>query len=121
MVKAFKVSIVILIHIMPRKNITDLPLQLIGTPFQKNIWQMLQNIPFGGTVSYQDLANNANSPKAARAIGSANAKNPIVIIIPCHRVIKSDGQIGGYAGGVACKRQLLELEGSSPCNKIPTF
>ncbi len=91
-------------------KIFDLPLQLRGTPFQKNIWQILQKIPFGETLSYQALARSIDNSKAARAVGSANAKNPIVIIIPCHRVIKSDGQIGGYAGGIACKEKLIALE-----------
>ena len=91
----------------------DLPLSPKGgTPFQQMVWKQLQEIPYGETISYSQLAQAVNNPKACRAVGSANGKNPISIIIPCHRVIASDGTLGGYAGGLNMKRQLLSLEKS---------
>ncbi|MBK2123968.1 methylated-DNA--[protein]-cysteine S-methyltransferase [Fangia hongkongensis] len=89
----------------------DLPISLEGTHFQKCVWQALQNIPFGQTISYKTLAKNVDNPKALRAVGSANGKNPISIIVPCHRVIRESGNIGGYGGGLKAKRTLLALEG----------
>ncbi len=89
----------------------DLPLDLEGTAFQKKVWQQLQRIPFGQTVSYGDVAKRIKNPKAVRAVGSANGKNPVCVIVPCHRVIASDGTIGGYSGGLQVKRKLLALEG----------
>lgn len=91
----------------------DLPLDLGGTDFQKQVWSELSRIPFGRTVSYADIARKIKNPKAVRAVGSANGKNPVCIIVPCHRVITSDGRIGGYAGGVSIKSKLLSLEGCS--------
>ena len=83
---------------------------LEGTPFQLRVWAELKKIPYGKTISYQDLARRLRSPSAARAVGGANSKNPVSIIVPCHRVIRADGSIGGYAGGVATKRKILNLE-----------
>lgn len=88
----------------------DLPLAPEGSPFQKRVWQELQKIPYGHQISYAELARRTGSPKACRAVGSANGKNLIFIIIPCHRVVQSDGKIGGYAFGPQMKRFLLELE-----------
>ena len=88
----------------------DVPLDLGGTAFQRQVWRELAHIPFGQTLSYSDIAKRIKNPKAVRAVGSANGKNPVCIIIPCHRVIASDGTIGGYAGGIKIKQQLLELE-----------
>lgn len=88
----------------------DLPTALSGTEFQLKVWSELQNIPYGKTASYKEIAINTGSPKAARAVGNANNKNPILIIVPCHRVIKSSGDIGDYAFGSSMKRYLLELE-----------
>lgn len=88
----------------------DLVLDFAGTPFQESVWRALRDIPFGATISYQALAAAIRNPKAVRAVGSANGKNPLCIIIPCHRVIAADGTIGGYAGGIAVKRKLLALE-----------
>jgi len=88
----------------------DLQLETGGTVFQQTVWRALQNIPHGQTISYSQLANNIDNPKAVRAVGGANGKNPIAIIIPCHRVIGSNGTLTGYAGGVDRKRQLLQLE-----------
>ena len=88
----------------------DLPLQLAGTPFQQQVWEALQQTPYGKTWSYAELAAYIGNPRACRAVGSANGKNPIAILVPCHRVICSDGQLGGYALGLALKQQLLWLE-----------
>lgn len=91
----------------------DIPLDLDGTTFQKKVWSQLQKIPFGRTVAYRDVAQKIQNPRAVRAVGSANGKNPVCIIVPCHRVIAADGSIGGYAGGIRIKKQLLELEQNS--------
>ena len=88
----------------------DLPLSPKGTVFQRTVWKQLQEIPYGKTISYSQLAKSINNPKACRAVGSANGKNPVIIIIPCHRVIASNGGLGGYACGLDIKKQLLELE-----------
>ncbi|AZZ38296.1 methylated-DNA--[protein]-cysteine S-methyltransferase [Bdellovibrio sp. qaytius] len=85
-------------------------LEIIGTDFQKNVWQQLQQIPFGKSVSYKELAENINNPKAVRAVGTANGRNNFCIIIPCHRVIAADGTLGGYSGGLPFKKKLLNLE-----------
>lgn len=89
----------------------SIPLNMQGTPFQIAVWQALLNIPYGETISYKMLALNIDNPKAVRAVGSANGKNPLPIIIPCHRVIQSDQTLGGYSGGLATKVNLLKLEG----------
>ncbi len=85
-----------------------------GTDFQKRVWEHLQEIPFGKTSTYQQMANQLGDPKVIRAAASANGKNPISIIIPCHRVIGSDGSLTGYAGGLHRKKWLLEFENPSP-------
>lgn len=82
-----------------------------GTKFEQKVWKELWKIPYGKTVSYKDIAKRVGSPKAVRAVGQANKKNPLPIVIPCHRVIASDGSIGGYAYGVEMKKKLLRLEG----------
>ena len=89
----------------------DLPLDLQGTKFQRSVWDRLTNIPFGKAVSYRDIANLLNNPKAVRAVGAANGKNPVAIIVPCHRVIGADRSLTGYAGGLHRKSWLLEHEG----------
>ncbi|VAX35266.1 Methylated-DNA--protein-cysteine methyltransferase [hydrothermal vent metagenome] len=89
----------------------DLPLDQQGTLFQKSIWACLTKIPFGQVVSYLHIAKMANNPKAVRAVGAANGKNPIGIIVPCHRVIGSNGTLTGYAGGLNRKDWLLKHEG----------
>jgi methylated-DNA-[protein]-cysteine S-methyltransferase len=94
-----------------RRRIFDLPLALHGTPFQQKVWKQLQQIPYGTTISYAQLAQSIEHPKACRAVGSANGKNPVAIIVPCHRVINNDGKLGGYAYGLEMKRRLLDLEG----------
>jgi len=91
----------------------DIPLKLIGTDFQKKVWQELIKIPFGETISYQQLAEKMGNQNKARAVGNANSKNPIPIIIPCHRVIEKNGKLGGFGGGLHIKQFLLELEENS--------
>jgi methylated-DNA-[protein]-cysteine S-methyltransferase len=87
-----------------------LPLAPRGSAFQQQVWAALQDIPYGGTESYGELAERIGSAASARAVGLANGKNPIAIVIPCHRVVGSDGNLTGYGGGLDRKRQLLELE-----------
>ena len=89
-----------------------LPLDLQGTDFQKRVWQELQRIPRGDTISYKELAQRAGSPQAYRAAGQANGRNPVPIIVPCHRVIAADGSLGGYSSGLDRKRWLLRHEGA---------
>ena len=95
-----------------KRKTFDVPLAPHGTSFQKKVWKALLNIPYGQTVSYQDIALTAGNIKACRAVGMANNKNPIAIIIPCHRVIGKNGRLTGYAGGLAVKEKLLQLEGA---------
>ena len=90
----------------------ELPLDLHGTDFQKRCWQELLRIPYGETRSYADIARAIGNPLAVRAVGLANGQNPIAIIVPCHRVIGSDGSLTGYGGGLEIKRKLLKLEGA---------
>ena len=89
----------------------DVPLSLKGTEFQKKVWHALKEIPYGHTACYQEVAAMIGNEKASRAIGNANHHNPVVIIVPCHRVIRADGSIGGYGGGIERKKYLLNLEG----------
>jgi methylated-DNA-[protein]-cysteine S-methyltransferase len=89
----------------------DLPLDFHGTEFQKRVWKALLNIPFGETTSYAEIARQVGNPKATRAVGAANGRNPIPIIAACHRVIGSSGKLTGYAGGLKTKAHLLQLEG----------
>lgn len=89
----------------------DLPLDLHGTDFQCNVWRALLKISLGKTQSYRDIAHAVNSPQGVRAVGSAVGKNPLSVIVPCHRVMGSDGSLTGYAGGLGRKRALLKLEG----------
>jgi len=90
----------------------DLPLNLQGTAFQRTVWQTLRNIPFGELRTYQEIAIAIGNPKAARAVGMANSKNPIPLVIPCHRVIGSNGQLTGFASGLEIKQKLIQLERS---------
>lgn len=89
----------------------DLPLAPRGTDFQRRVWAALEEIPYGETCSYGDLAREVGRAGGARAVGQANRNNPIGVIVPCHRVIAADGTLGGYAGGLERKRRLLALEG----------
>ena len=93
-----------------RRRQFDLPLDLEGTEFQQRVWKSVSAIPYGQTRSYAQIATTIGSPKAVRAVGAANGANPVVIIVPCHRVIASGGGLGGYGGGLELKRRLLALE-----------
>lgn len=88
----------------------QIPLALKGTPFQQKVWKALMSIPYGKTMTYKQIAEAIGNPKAYRAVGMANNKNPIPIIIPCHRVIGSNGKLVGYAGGLEIKEKLLKME-----------
>lgn len=88
----------------------DIPLSIHGTDFQKRVWNALRNIPYGETRSYGDIALAIGNPRACRAVGMANNRNRIMIVIPCHRVIGSDGSLVGYGGGLDIKKKLLEIE-----------
>jgi methylated-DNA-[protein]-cysteine S-methyltransferase len=90
----------------------DLPLEPSGTDFQLSVWELLRKIPYGVTTSYGELARRLGEPKASRAVGAANGANPIPIIVPCHRVVGSKGELTGFGGGIERKRWLLEHEGA---------
>ncbi|HVI58493.1 MAG TPA: methylated-DNA--[protein]-cysteine S-methyltransferase [Luteimonas sp.] len=92
----------------------DLPLLPIGTPFQREVWTMLARIPYGETWSYGEVARRIGKPEAVRAVGAANGRNPIPIVLPCHRVIGADGSLTGFGGGLPTKQFLLQLEGALP-------
>ncbi|MGV9878844.1 methylated-DNA--[protein]-cysteine S-methyltransferase [Streptomyces sp. NPDC003006] len=91
----------------------DLPLRLDGTPFQRTVWDELQRIPYGETRTYGELAEILGKPGASRAVGLANGKNPIGVIVPCHRVVGANGSLTGYGGGLARKQRLLAFEGGA--------
>ena len=92
----------------------DLPIDVRGTAFQEAVWRELRKIPLGETRSYSDIACAIGDPRATRAVGTANGSNPVAVLVPCHRVIRSDGTLGGYAGGLDRKRKLLKAEGADP-------
>jgi methylated-DNA-[protein]-cysteine S-methyltransferase len=93
----------------------DMPVAPIGTAWQRRVWDELARIPYGQTISYAELARRAENPSAIRAAGAANGRNPISIVIPCHRVIGADGTLTGYSGGLDAKRWLLAHEGVAAC------
>ena len=97
----------------------DVPLALHGTPFQLRVWEQLTKIPFGETISYSELARRLDDPKAVRAVGLANGRNPVSIIVPCHRVIGADGSLVGYGGGLERKQWLLEHEAVASGRRLP--
>ncbi|WP_251231308.1 methylated-DNA--[protein]-cysteine S-methyltransferase [Adlercreutzia aquisgranensis] len=97
-------------YLAGRRRSFDLPLNPAGTPFQQSVWRALQGIPYGTTWTYAQLAEAVGNPKAFRAVGGANNRNPLPILIPCHRVVGADGSLVGYASGVHIKRFLLDLE-----------
>ena len=97
----------------------DLPLAPEGTPFQLQVWDALQPIPYGETISYAELAEKIGNPHASRAVGAANGKNPLPIVIPCHRVIGSNGLLTGYTGGIHIKEALLAIEHRRPAKMNP--
>lgn len=99
------------LYFAKKLQIFNIPIKFtVGTPFQQEVWQKLCEIPYGATVSYKQIAQNVKREKAVRAIGGANNKNPIVIIVPCHRVIGANGKLVGYGGGLDKKEYLLNLE-----------
>jgi len=100
-------------YFLGRLRSFDLPLAPQGTPFQLRVWKALRRIPYGETRSYLDVAEGLGVPRAVRAVGAANGRNPIAIVIPCHRVIGSNGSLTGYGGGIELKARLLALEGAA--------
>lgn len=98
-------------YLTHKRTTWDLPLDFLGgTPFQQQVWSALQAIPYGRTVTYHQLATQIGRPTAIRAVASAVGRNPLLIIVPCHRVLRKDGSLGGFRGGLAFKKQLLALE-----------
>ncbi|WP_024615706.1 methylated-DNA--[protein]-cysteine S-methyltransferase [Clostridium sp. Ade.TY] len=97
-------------YLIGNRKIFDLPINPKGTKFQSDVWKSLIKIPYGKTVSYKEIAISIGNEKASRAVGMANNKNPILIIIPCHRVVGSNGKLIGYAGGLYIKKKLLSIE-----------
>ena len=92
----------------------ELALDLRGTPFQLDVWRALQQIPYGETLSYAQLARRVGRPRAVRAVGAANGANPLSLVVPCHRVVNTGGKLGGYGGGLELKARLLALEHAQP-------
>lgn len=99
-------------YLMGLRTSFDIPINPIGTKFQLSVWEQLRNIPYGETRSYKQIAQDIGNVKACRAVGLANNRNPVAILVPCHRVIGSDGKLVGYAGGLNIKKFLLDLENS---------
>lgn len=97
-------------YFQDRREQFDLPLAVTGSAFQERVWQALRQIQYGRTCSYVEIARQLHDPRAARAVGRANRANPLALLIPCHRVINADGEVGGYDGGTWRKRALLEME-----------
>ncbi|MDT8066931.1 MAG: methylated-DNA--[protein]-cysteine S-methyltransferase [Terriglobia bacterium] len=95
-----------------KRQVFDVKVDLHGTEFQKKCWRALLNIPYGQTRTYAQIAKSVGKPRGFRAVGMANHDNPVPIVVPCHRVLASDGTLGGYGGGLEVKRKLLELEGA---------
>lgn len=97
-------------YFQKKRTSFSMPLKLVGTPFQLRVWEALQTIPYGQTVSYADIAKQIGQPKAVRAVGNAVGNNPITIVVPCHRVVRTGGGLGGYAWGIERKKWLLAHE-----------
>ena len=97
-------------YLSGKRKSFDIEIEMMGTEFQKKVWKELLNIPYGETRSYKDVATAIGNKKACRAVGNANNKNPIAIIVPCHRVVGSNGSMTGYAGGIDIKEKLLKIE-----------
>jgi methylated-DNA-[protein]-cysteine S-methyltransferase len=104
-----------------KRKFFNLPVLLSGTPFQFQVWEAVNKIPFGQTTSYLKLSQALGNPGAIRAVGAAIGANPILIVVPCHRIIGTNGQLTGYAGGLDRKELLLELEGRAPMAKQATL
>lgn len=100
----------ILEYLEGKRKTFDFPIAWQGTPFQIKVWEALRNIPYGETRSYGQIAAAIGNPKASRAVGMANNRNPLLIVVPCHRVVGADGSLVGYAAGLSIKKHLLELE-----------
>jgi methylated-DNA-[protein]-cysteine S-methyltransferase len=98
-------------YLESKRTSFSVPLHSAGTNFQQEVWRQIARIPFGKTISYAELAKRAGAPKAVRAAGTATGRNPLGIIVPCHRVVGKNGGLGGYAGGLDRKKRLLEIEG----------
>lgn len=99
-------------YLIGERKSFDLPVDIIGTEFQNAVWTELKNIPFGEKKTYTDIAEKIGKPKSVRAVGSAIGKNPVMIVVPCHRVIAKSGKLAGFRGGIPMKERLLELERS---------
>ncbi len=97
-------------YLASKRQKFEIPILMVGSDFQKQVWQELMKIEYGRTISYLDLAKNINNAKAVRAVAAANGANAIGLIIPCHRVVESNGRLGGYGGGLATKKKLLKIE-----------
>ncbi len=97
-------------YFLGKRQDFDIPIQADGTPFQQRVWQELRKIPYGELRTYKDIAIAVSNPKAARAVGMANNKNPVPLIVPCHRVIGTNGNLTGFAPGLALKEKLIQLE-----------
>ena len=111
---AFEQRIALVVGFVEAPDIgLDLPLDIRGTAFQQRVWQALRDIPSGHTVSYRELAARIGAPRAVRAVASACAANPLAVIVPCHRVVRSNGELAGYAWGIERKRALLAHEAAS--------
>lgn len=98
-----------------KRKTFDFPIHMNGTPFQVKVWKALQNIPYGETRSYQEIANIIGCHHGSRAVGSANHRNKLLIVVPCHRIVGSDGSLTGFALGISLKQQLLDLEKTNHC------
>jgi O-6-methylguanine DNA methyltransferase len=96
-----------------KRSVFDVPIHIPGSAFQQSVWQTLLDIPYGETITYAELAHRVGVPAASRAVGRANGSNRVAVIVPCHRVVASGGGLGGYGGGLAAKRRLLELEAAA--------
>ena len=103
-------------YFMGTRRAFDLPLVMRGTAFQRQVWGELMTIPYGRVTTYQEIAQAIGRPKAVRAVGAANARNPIPIVVPCHRVLGENGNLGGFGGGLEMKERLLQLEASGRVN-----
>ncbi|MDR0521325.1 MAG: methylated-DNA--[protein]-cysteine S-methyltransferase [Planctomycetaceae bacterium] len=97
-------------YLLGKRRSFDIPLRLIGTEFQRLVWEALRTIPYGETRTYREIAEQIGHPKAYRAVGMANHRNPVAVIVPCHRVIGADGSLTGFGGGLPVKQKLLDLE-----------
>lgn len=98
-------------YLKGHRRIFNFPYELSGTEFQKKVWNALCQVPYGETRTYKEIASVVGNPKASRAVGMANNKNPLMVVVPCHRIVGTDGNLIGYAGGLDMKKALLELEG----------